>query len=150
MKYVVILSSFALLGCAQFEMPSAFEPAPADAPVGAAPPPPPQEARTVEQFDTTTQEQRAAAVAPSSGGQSLGTVVATLGDPAQPGFWVETDLVSATTSGRISLVSGNQSVEVELRPTAGGSARISLAAWRLLDVPLTDFAEVEVFAGNAA
>jgi hypothetical protein len=150
MKYFALLFTFGLMGCAELGFSPAPKPAPVDTQVGETPPPPPSAARTIEQFDTTTQEQRAAAVAPSSGGRSLGTVVATLGDPSQPGFWVETDLVSAPTTGRITLVSGAQSVEVELRPIAGGSARVSLAAWRLLEVPLTDLAEIELFEGAAA
>ena len=149
MRYLSFLLTFGLMACAQFELVPAPTPAPANTQTNAAPPPPPA-ARTVEQFDTTTEEQRIAAATPSSGGQSLGTAVATLGDPSQPGFWVETDLVSTPTMGRITLVSGTQSVEVELRPIGTGSARVSLAAWRLLEVPLTELAEIEVFAGAAA
>ncbi|MEO9824463.1 MAG: hypothetical protein ABJF50_08620 [Paracoccaceae bacterium] len=154
MKYILPLVTLPLMGCAQLGLPMQNEPvatAPAPAATDStAAPPPPQAARTVEQFDTTTAEQRAAAAAPASGGASLGTAVASLGDPSQPGFWVETDLVSAVGSGRITLIASGQSVEVELRPIGGGSARVSLAAWRLLEVPLTDLAEIEIFLGDSA
>jgi hypothetical protein len=104
-------------------------------------PRPPRTARTVEQFDTTTAEQRARA-ASVSGGTSLGTTVASLGDPAAPGFWIETPLVTEAGRGRV-VYQGN-SVEVDLRP--GPSSRLSLGALRVLGAPLTDLAEVEVFA----
>ncbi|AZQ68078.1 D-galactarate dehydratase [Silicimonas algicola] len=103
-------------------------------------PPPPRTARTVEQFDTTTAEQKARA-ASVSGGTSLGTTVASLGDPAAPGFWIETPLV--TEAGRGRVVYQGKSVEVDLRP--GPSSRVSLGALRVLGAPLTDLAEVEVF-----
>lgn len=148
MKYLIPCAMIALSGCSQLE--SVLSPAPQPAPsvaVTDAPPPPSEAARTVEQFDTTTAEQRAAAAAPSSTGRAIGTAVATLGDPAQPGFWVETALVSAPGMGRITSTETGKSVEVELRPSSGGSARVSLAAWRLLEVPLTDLSEITIFSG---
>ena len=113
----------------------------APASVVAPAPPPSRSARTVEQFDTTTDEQKAKA-ASVSGGTSLGTTVASLGDPASPGFWIETPLV--TEAGRGRVVYNGRSVEVDLRP--GASSRVSLGALRVLGAPLTDLAEVEVFA----
>lgn len=111
----------------------------------AAPPPPPA-ARTVEQFDTTTEEQRVAAAAPATGGSLLGTTVASLGDPGRAGFWAETDLVTEVTSGRLVFPQNGKSVEVELTPSAGGGSRVSLAAMRLLEAPLTDLPVLEVYA----
>lgn len=146
MKYVLPFAMLGVMGCAELGLTPATQPAPS-APETTTAPKPPAAARTVEQFDTTTEEQRAAAAAPSTTGRELGSVVATLGDPSQPGFWVETALVTAPGVGRITAVDTGQSVEVELRPIADGSARVSLAAWRLLDVPLTDLAEITVFAG---
>lgn len=108
-------------------------------------PPPPANARTIEQFDTTTEAERAAAASPSSGGTRLGETVATLGDAATPGFWVETPLVSDVTSGRVVNTGNGKSVEVELRPVDGGSSRVSLAALRLLEAPLTELVTLEVF-----
>lgn len=112
------------------------------------PPPPPPTARTVEQFDTTTQEDRAAAVAPPTGGERrLGTTIASLGSPTDPGIWFKTPLVGAVTQGRIEYQ--GKSVNVELRPSggaAGSGSQISLAAMRLIEAPLTGLPEVTVYA----
>ena len=158
MRYLVIMSLAALGACTEFQQ--AFAPA---APAPAAPevvepvetldptppPPPPSTAVTVEQFDTTTAEDRAEALAPPepAGEQRLGTSIASLGNPADPGIWVETPLVDALKPGRIAW-NGN-SVNVELRPSggaAGSGSEISLAAMRLLTAPLTDLPEIEIFA----
>ncbi|MFZ5961322.1 hypothetical protein ACOXXX_00080 [Thalassococcus sp. BH17M4-6] len=132
-------------------------------PAAAAPPPaeeaaaapvisrtPPPAARTVEDFDTTTAEERAAAAAPAepAGERSLGTTVASLGDPARPGFWLETTLVDAPTSGRVLLPGTGKSAQVDLIPIADGGSRISLAAMRLIGASLTDLPTIEVFAGG--
>ncbi len=106
---------------------------------------PDEDARTVEEFDTTTAEQREEATSASAGGNSLGTTVASLGDAGQPGFWLETPLVSSPTSGRVRNPNTGRTVQVELRPTEGGSSRISLAALRLLEAPLTELVTLEVF-----
>lgn len=112
------------------------------------PPPPPPNARTVEQFDTTTAQDRAAAVAAPSGGERrLGTTIASLGSPTDPGIWFKTPLVSEITQGRVEY-NGN-SVNVELRPSggaAGSGSQISLAAMRLIEAPLTGLPEVVVYA----
>ena len=125
---------------------SALGPSAVTNPELAAPPPPPA-ARTVEQFDTTTEAQRVAAATPSEGGALLGTTVASLGDPSRPGFWAETDLVTAVTTGRLVNPANGKSVEVELTPAEGGGSRVSLAAMRLLEAPLTDLPTFEVY-GN--
>ncbi len=107
---------------------------------------PDDEAITVEDFDTTTPEQREDALAtPSTGGDSLGTTVASLGDAGTPGFWLETPLVSAPTTGRVRNPATGRTVQVDLRPISGGSSRISLAALRLLEAPLTELVTLEVF-----
>lgn len=113
------------------------------------PPPPPPDARTVEQFDTTTAEDRAAATAgaPASGARRLGTTIATLGAPTEPGIWLKTPLVGETTMGRV--VYNGASVAVELRPSggvAGSGSQISLAAMRLIGAPLTGLPEIAVYA----
>lgn len=117
----------------------------------AAAPEPPATARTVDEFDTTSAEERAAAAAPAQGGGGalLGTSVASLGDPARPGFWLETPLVSAETQGRVAY--GGKWAQVTLIPIDGpatGGSRISLAAMRLLGAPLTDLPTVEVYSGG--
>lgn len=113
------------------------------------PPPPSPNARTVEDFDTTSAEDRAAAVetAPVSGERRLGTTIASLGSPTEPGIWFKTPLVSSPTQGRVEF-NGN-SVAVELRPSGGASgsgSQFSLAAMRLIEAPLTSLPEVTVYA----
>ena len=106
-------------------------------------------ARTAEQFDTTSVEERAAAAAApvESAERLLGSVVVSLGDPTQPGFWLETPLVSAPGKGRVVFPVTGKSAQVDLRPSETGS-RISLAAMRLIEAPLTDLPEVEVYSGG--
>lgn len=111
-----------------------------------AAPPPPAAARTVEQFDTTTEEQRVAAAAAPAGGRLLGSTVASLGDPGRPGFWAETDLVREVTQGRLVYPATGKSVAVELTPATGGGSRVSLAAMRVLEAPLTDLPSLDVYA----
>ena len=114
---------------------------------------PPETARTVEEFDTTTAEERAAAAAPPepTGETALGSTIVSLGDPARPGFWIETPLVLSTSMGRVVFPDTGQSAQVELIPIDGpatAGSRMSLAAMRLIGVPLTGLAEVRVFSGG--
>jgi hypothetical protein len=148
----------ALAACAQLSIPphqgapAVRAPAPAPtatvAPAAIAPAPP-TAARTPEQFDTTTPEQRAAAAAGGTGGGALlGETVATLGNPAEPGFWLLTPLVDAPATGRIVAVATGQAAEVQLRPSGGApgsGSQVSLAAIRLLGVPLTELAVLQVY-----
>lgn len=113
----------------------------------------PAGANTVEAFDTTTAAERAAAqAAPASSAVArLGRTVATLGDPADPGFWLETPLAQKTGPGRVVAVANGKSVTVELRPIDGpesAGSRISLPALRLLGVGLAGLHEVDVFQGG--
>jgi hypothetical protein len=150
----VLALTLTLAACA------AMKPAPKSPPGGAATdaaplvsaPPPPPTARTADEFDTTSAEDRAAAGdAPAPAGEAkLGLTVASLGDPASPGFWLETPLVTKVQQGRVVLPGTGTVVQVELRPIGGpatGGSRISLAAMRLLGVALTDLPELEVYAG---
>lgn len=112
-------------------------------------PPPPPTARTAEQFDTTSPEDRAAAVAEPAaiGERRLGTTVASLGSPTEPGFWLKTPLVTSLTQGRVAY--NGKFVSVELRPSGGApgsGSQISLSAMRLLGAPLTGLPEVVVYA----
>lgn len=114
---------------------------------------PPTTARTVEEFDTTTAEERQAAATPAAaaGGTLLGSTIVSLGDPARPGFWIETPLASAAGTGRVVYPGTGQSAQVELIPIDGpatAGSRMSLAAMRLIGVPLTGLAEVQVFSGG--
>jgi hypothetical protein len=112
------------------------------------PQPPPPNARTVEQFDTTTAQDRAAAVAAPVGGERrLGSTIASLGSPSDPGIWLKTPLVTTVTNGRVEY--NGMSVNIELRPSGGAlgsGSQISLAAMRLIQAPLTGLPEVSVYA----
>lgn len=111
-------------------------------------------AQTPEQYDTTTPEERvAAAAAPEdeAGEKRLGETVASLGDPTKPGFWLETPLVSAPSQGRIHFAGSGKSAQVDLIPIDGpatAGSRISLAAMRLIDAPLTDLPTLQVFSNE--
>lgn len=114
---------------------------------------PAQGARTADQFDTTTpEERRQAAAAPAGGGEKLlGETVASLGDPAAPGFWLETPLVKTRRQGRVLNPATGKSAQVDLVPIEGpatGGSRVSLAAMRVLGAALTDLPTLRVFAGG--
>ena len=113
----------------------------------AAPPPPPA-ARSAEALDTTTPEQRAAAAVPAAaGGGVLGTTVASLGDPTQPGLWLKTPLVEAEAKGRVTNTATGKSSAVTLLPLGGeatAGSQMSLSALRLIGASLTELTEVEV------
>ena len=121
------------------------------APATAAPPPPPA-ARTAEALDTTTPEQRAAALRPAaSGARLLGTTVASLGSPTEPGLWLKTPLVTTEAQGRVTNPATGKSSAVTLLPIAGeatAGSRMSLAALRLIGASLTDPTPVEVSVGG--
>ena len=112
--------------------------------------PPPAEASTAEEFDTTTEAERsAAAEEPPEGGRLLGSSIASLGELSQPGFWLETPLVTEVRQGRVVLSATGKSVQVELRPSGGApgsGSRISLGAMRVLEADLSSLPEVQVYA----
>ncbi|MDA7428699.1 hypothetical protein PGB28_09530 [Primorskyibacter aestuariivivens] len=159
--FACVLATAALTGCGS--VPDMFSGA--DRPNAAAPGPedmrprsrpgedartPPAEAKSAEEFDTTTAEERAAAAAvPEPAGEvALGRTVASLGDPARPGFWLETPLVDAPAKGRVEYPESGKSAQVDLIPIAGeatAGSRISLAAMRLIDAPLTELPTLLVF-----
>lgn len=161
MRYIALIPVMALAACESPSLQGLLTPAAAPtsvAPVDPVtppetldptpPPPPPPAARTVEDFDTTTQEDRAEALAvePVAASNELGTTIASLGPPAEPGIWLKTPLVTSLTPGRVEY-QGN-SVNVELRPSggaAGSGSQMSLAAMRLIEAPLTALPEVTVF-----
>ncbi|MDF3854578.1 hypothetical protein VB636_21105 [Paracoccus sp. APAP_BH8] len=108
-------------------------------------------ARTAAEFDTTTREQKAAAAAPpTTGERRLGTTIASLGDPSQPGFWIKTPLVKSEADGRIVNPANRKSAKVRLIPLDGpasGGSQVSLPALQLIGVSLTDLPTIEVY-GN--
>lgn len=116
----------------------------------AAAPPPPASATTVEEFDTTSPAERAAAIATVTDTNApLGTTIAALGSPTEPGIWLKTPLVTTATAGRVTYQ--GKTINIALRPSggeAGSGSQISLAAMRLLGVPLTALPELTVFANG--
>ena len=120
------------------------------------PPPPPPTARTVEQFDTTTAEDRAEAIAvePEPAGETrLGSTNVSLGSATDPGIWLKTGLVDTLVPGRVEYSANGKSVNLELRPSGGeasAASQMSLAAMRLLDIPLTSLTDVDVYQRPAS
>lgn len=105
------------------------------------------ETQSVEQIDTTTEEEIAAATAaPARPGDSLGRVVGSLGSVAEGGFWLRTPLVTQQIPGRVMVLRTGKAVNVTLIPDDGGGHRLSLAAMRALEEPLTSLPDIEVFA----
>lgn len=162
MRHALIIPALALtlVGCdspsLQGILPAA-QPAPAAAqiPVVVLPsvqPAPPTAARTVDEFDTTTDEQRRQALDAASSTKEetrLGQTTAALGAPTDAGIWIKTPLVASVKEGRVEVVGSGNSAVVELRPSggaAGSGSQISLAAMRLLEVPLTDLPELIIYA----
>ncbi|MEL7343826.1 MAG: hypothetical protein AAFN59_03080 [Pseudomonadota bacterium] len=107
-------------------------------------------ATTAEALDTTTPDQRIAATSIDVAQDGLlGQTVASLGDPTQPGFWLETPLVDVLTAGAIVNTSSGARVAVDLRPIdvpQGSGSRISIAALRALGATLTDLVTVSVYS----
>lgn len=108
-------------------------------------------ARTPEAFDTTTEAERRAARAdagtPQAGEVDLGTTIASLGAPGDPGFWLRTPLVDSPAKGRLDYPAKGTSVVVDLIPLdaeRGAGSQISLAAMRLLEADLTGLPELRV------
>lgn len=116
-------------------------PDPARAPTGA---------RTAEAFDTTTAAERAAArAAPATGTRVLGTTIATLGSPADPGFWLRTPLVDTPMRGVVVHPDSGARLGLELRPSGGApgsGSQLSLPAFRAMNLPLTSLPELRVAA----
>jgi len=153
-KIVLTLSASALLlaGCAEFSLnpqSTAQVAPPVAAPQTSARPPLTGAPRTVDDFDRVTEDERQAAVAPpAAAAGSIGTTVASLGDPGRPGFWMETPLVSSPTRGSVLYKPTGRRLNLDLIPISGpasGGSRLSLSAMRMLDAPLTGLPSVDVF-----
>lgn len=151
---IALTSTVFLTACADmplFEQRSSVAPQAAAAPAPRAPTRPPLTGapRTVEEFDVVSDDEREAAVAaPVAAAGSIGTTVASLGDPGRSGFWLETPLVSEPTRGSILYRPTGRRLNVDLIPIAGpasGGSRISLSAMRMLDAPLTGLPQIDVF-----
>ncbi|WP_324751597.1 hypothetical protein [Roseovarius sp. Pro17] len=158
MKHIILFAAATLLtgcaGAADWLKPrgapaSSTPPVEAAQPASATAPKVPPNARTVEQFDTTSAEDKAKAAQPAAGGADLGVTIASLGAPGEPGFWLKTPLVSAPGPGRVVYPANGKSVKVDLIPLggdAGAGSRMSLAALRVIEAPLTGLPEVQVFS----
>jgi len=124
---------------------------PAD-PVLTSAPPPARTANTQAALDTTTAAQRKQAAAPvAAASKSLGTTIASLGSPTEPGFWLKTPLVKSETKGRVTNKANGKSSAVTLIPIAGpatGGSRLSLPAMRLIGASLTELTELDVTLGG--
>ena len=154
MRLVLILPIAALAGCSSPAFQGVFGPVSSmpdtiSAPPRRAAPPPPDTATTVEEFDTTSPADRAAAVVPNAtpGARALGTTIASLGSPADPGLWLKTPLVASLTAGQAEYQ--GRAINLELRPSGGATgsgSQISLAAMRLIGAPLTSLPELAVLA----
>lgn len=134
--------ALALGGCAKVAQVFGRAPAP-EAPRVAAP-------RSAETFDSTTPAERRAAVtaARSGAARDLGLTVASLGTPTEPGFWLKTPLVDTAAKGRVSYAATGKSVAVDLLPLDApprAGSRLSLAAFRVIDAPLTALPELRVY-----
>jgi hypothetical protein len=157
MRHIIILAvSLGLAGCAGSPF-AGLRGKKADAPVetvttrpeqrpDSVAPVPSAGATTAAAFDTTTDADKAAALAaPAPAAErSLGTTAVALGNPAEPGFWLRSALVTAPGKGRVT-VAGGASIAVDLIPGTG-AAQLSLPAFRALNLPLTALPEVTIFA----
>jgi len=85
--------------------------------------------------------------APALAGE-LGSTIVSLGAAGEPGMWLKTPLVDREQKGRVyhnGLWLAVTLIPIEGEATAG--SRMSLAAMRALELPLTELTEVRVTAG---
>lgn len=85
---------------------------------------------------------------PATEGRFLGFTVASLGDAAMPGLWIETPLVSTEQPGRVISENGLQ-LPLTLRPSGGArnsGSRMSLQAYQELGIPLSALPTVTVIS----
>ncbi len=134
----------ALSACSLFQPPTA-EPPPVAA-VSTNPMGDLGQGVTAASLDTSTEAEKAAALqaAPTSEERALGSVTVALGSPTEPGFWLKSSLVSVAAKGRVETGDG-RTVAVELLPF-DGAALLSFAAFRSLELSLTDLPDVTVYS----
>lgn len=109
-------------------------------PTGSAP----LAAAVLPRADAQATSDRGTDAAPAMTG---GRTVASLGTPAESGLWLKTPLVRRTGRGRVTDLATGRAVTLELVPLsgpAGSGSRMSVAAYRALNLPLTALPEVEV------
>lgn len=77
------------------------------------------------------------------------STVASVGDPVEPGLWMQTPLVAGPARARVTVAATGATVILELKPSegaAGAGSQLSLEAMRALGLSLTDLAEVQISA----
>ena len=100
---------------------------------------------------------QAGATVTSAGATPVATVdfvgnastVAAVGDPVEPGLWMQTPLVTSPARARVTVASTGVSTILELRPSEAGAdagGQLSLEAMRALNLSFTDLAQVEISA----
>lgn len=140
----LVALAFAVSGCAvvdRLKPGGAAEATPAAMPA----PAPGDETPTVDDTETPDGADAAPAGPAAGPGGKIGTTVASLGDPAQGGMWLETPLVTATAAGQVAYE--GRTADVELRPIPGpatAGSRMSLAAFQALGAPITGLPTIEV------
>ncbi|MCW9042301.1 MAG: hypothetical protein OQK05_03060 [Pseudopelagicola sp.] len=103
---------------------------------------------TPTEIDDATPDATEDEVAPPPIAGELGTTVVSLGAASEPGMWLKTPLVDREQKGRVyheGLWLAVTLIPIEGAATAG--SRMSLAAMRALELPLTGLTEVRVTAG---
>lgn len=100
-------------------------------------------------LDVATSQERLAASqrVKLTSSKYLGSTIASLGNPAETGFWLKTPLVEKTQPGRIVSRETGKSVNVTLMPleTQGSGSQVSLSAMRLMGVSLIGLPEINVY-----
>ncbi len=104
--------------------------------------------QSADALDRSTEAERIAALVPAAaGGRELGETLASLGGVSEAGMWLRTGLVREVTLGQVTLRDGSATLQVELRPSGaapGAGSQLSLAAFRALDLPLTQLVRLRV------
>ncbi len=80
--------------------------------------------------------------------RDLGNTVAGLGMIDKTGFWLQTPLVKSKVEGRVVYLKTGNSINLILIPNgavAGSGSQISIAAMKVLGIPIVDLAELRVF-----
>lgn len=150
MRNVIAVSCVVLAGCAQIQPQPTPEPVPPAAPISQ-----PVVLENTGQntspddLDVVSREDRETAlatVAPDAL-RKLGTVVGSLGNPAEVGFWVKTAYVSEPMAGQITNLATGDSVNVDLFPRTGATdaAEVSLSALRAINAPLAGLSKFDLF-----
>lgn len=148
MRYLALFPALVVVaGCdliAPLEPSPVFGPTDASSPIDpAAPSEVVETAEVREDTGPDASEPVAEAPRPSAGGDT----VASLGDPARAGLWLETPLVSAQSSGTVRVKETGRNLEVTLIPIPGeatAGSRLSVEAMRALGVGLADLVELQV------